>query len=153
MNYDQQNLKRIPFSTEEEAEISGLARWLTLSAGLLIAASVFSLLPSVISIIKLATGDISENPVAGITMSAVGLNLGASLISLAIVLVMAMWLFQSSRSFSAVVETDDADQEHLTDGLIKLRNYFYMKVAMVGIALLFGCVGALLVTSLNAATG
>ena len=124
-------LAHIPFTPEDEANLSGMAKF-AMFAG--VAAIVAGLIQSIVQIIQAFA-------VGSATPGGVGGQVCGSIIGLGIAGLLALFLFKASTAVKKVVETDDADQENLVAALSALKAYFMVKgILAILVIVLFCCV-------------
>jgi hypothetical protein len=118
-------LGRIPFSPEDEKNITQTALFMKIAGGLAIAGSLFSI-----------TGSIGVGLYRG---SPIGVNLCFGVVGLGIQALLALLLFMSASAFEKIVSSDGNDQQHLAAGLKQLRVYFMVKAVLWVIGFLLCC--------------
>lgn len=118
-------LGRIPFSPEDEKNIQQTALFMRISGGLAMLGALFGLVGS--AGVNLYTG----MPVLG------GVCVGFVILSVEGLL--ATLLFLSANAFANIVATDGNDQQHLAEGLGKLRVYFLVKAVLWVLAFITCC--------------
>jgi general stress protein CsbA len=136
------SLARIPFSAEETATISSMARFMAIAGFLSIAGGVLNLVNVILTMVLI------EAPGAQKAMQACG-----GLIGIAIVAALGGLLIMAGGAFKKVAETDDADQAHLVDGLGKLRTYFVIKSVLIILVVLLVCCAVILGAGAAASLG
>jgi len=123
----------IQFSPEEEATIRQMARFMNISAFLMVAGSVLSILGGLAKGLMVhAQGLVMVGQICG------GLFGGIVIGGLAFV------LMQGAKAFRDVVDSDGSDQDHLAKGLDKLKIYFMAKGILTILLTLLAC-GAFIV--------
>jgi len=116
---------RIPFQREDEERIASAAIW-----GMIVA--VTSIATSLL--------DVALKLIQGPGLQLIGILVGSS-ISLAITIVLGIFLFQASAAFHKVATTDEADEHYLLEGFQKLRLYFkVMGILLIVLLCLVGVV-------------
>ncbi|MDQ3035845.1 MAG: hypothetical protein M3Y87_25805 [Myxococcota bacterium] len=132
-------LGRIPFSPDDEKNITQTALFMRVAGGLALVNALFSMVSGV------GVGLYRGSAIAsGICGGAVMLGIQALL---------AVLLFMSSNAFARIVTTDGEDQSHLASGLKQLRVYFMVKAVLwvLGILACCVCVGFVIVLGAAAA--
>jgi hypothetical protein len=123
-------LARIPFTPEDEANLSGMARYAKLAGVALLLSVLFNLAGGIIA--ALATrGDQM--------LIQLGIAIGSAVIGLGVAAVLAAFLFRAGNAITKVVTTDGADQEHLVDAFRGLRGYFMVNGILIILAICLGC--------------
>jgi hypothetical protein len=130
-------LGRIPFSPEDEKNIQQTALFMKISGGIAIVGALFGLV-----------GGIAVNFYTG--MPALG-GVCFGTLALGVQGLLATLLFLSSNAFARIVSTDGDDQQHLAEGLRKLRVYFLVKAALWVLGFLSCCCFAVLAATMGAA--
>ena len=121
-------LARVPFTAEDEANISSMARFMFATGAVNIVLGLLNLVVSILQAVLL------HAPAAQI-----GGRVCGGLFVTGISVALAYLLFQSSKAFKEVVRTDTADQEHLVAGLGKLKSYFLFKGILYILVLVLVC--------------
>jgi len=125
-------LAHIPFTPDDEANLTGMARFAMFAA---ITAVVAAFLQAIVQIVQsLVVG--SEFGGAGPQVA--GQVCGA-VIGIGIAGLLAAFLFKASTAIKKVVETDDADQQNLVAALGSLKAYFMVKGIIAIIVMVIGC--------------
>ncbi|MDQ3033777.1 MAG: hypothetical protein M3Y87_15280 [Myxococcota bacterium] len=119
-------LGRIPFSPDDEKNITQTALFMKIAGGLAIASSLFSLVGTVG--IGLYRG---SDQIAG--------NICGGVLALLVQVLFAVLLFMSSNAFGRIVSSDGNDQQHLADGLKQLRVYFLVKAVLWTLGIIACC--------------
>ncbi len=121
-------LAHIPFTPDDEANLSGMARFAMIAA---ITAIIAGFLQAIAQIVQSVVIEAPGPTLAGQACGAVlGLGITGTL---------AFFLFKASTAIKKVVETDDADQQNLVAALSSLKVYFMVKGILVIIGLCFVC--------------
>lgn len=140
-------LGRIPFSSDDEKNIQQTALFMRISGALAVLGALFGLVGSVG--VNLYTG---APPLGGVCFGTIMLSVEA---------LMATLLFLAANAFASIVATDGNDQQHLAEGLRKLRVYFLVKAILWVLAFITCClcaslflfVGAAIFSAIGAAAG
>ncbi len=128
---------RIPFSPEDEKNIQQTALFMKISGGIAIVGALFGLV-----------GGIGVNVYTG-SPALAGVCFGT--LALGVQGLLATLLFLSSNAFAQIVSTDGNDQQHLAEGLRKLRVYFLVKAALWVLGFLTCCCFAIFALTMGAA--
>jgi hypothetical protein len=130
-------LAHIPFTPEDDKNLSGMARFAMLAG---ITAIVGAILQAIVQIVQ---SIVVESPLGNAGPQVVGQVCGGVIV-VAIAGLLAVFLFKASNAIKKVVETDDADQLNLIAALNALKVYFMVKgiLAIVGLVLVCCLVGA-----------
>jgi len=108
-----ENLTRIPFDLQDEAQVRGAADWMRI-------AGVIAMLSGLAFCVLLV---LDPN--------------WMSFLSGPPVVLLGTQLWRAGTAFRRVADTDDADQEQIVVGLEAIREFFLAKVMLVGFALVF----------------
>ncbi len=122
-------LPQIPFSSADLGNIKMMSTLMFASAGLMLAGQVFGIAANIIWAIAGIGSDQGSS----------GSGVGGGLLWLPVFGAMAAMLVLGALAFRKVIDTDDADQKHLEDGLGYLRNYFVIKGAYYLISIFLTC--------------
>lgn len=121
-------LAHIPFTPEDDANLTGMARFARFAAVAAIATGILQMV---------------TQGVAALMSDAPGSNLAGQLcggvITLGITGVLAAFLFRVAKAVDLVVSTDDADQMHLVESLRALKGYFMVKGILYIVVVLIVC--------------
>ncbi|MEC7518733.1 MAG: hypothetical protein VYE22_02655 [Myxococcota bacterium] len=121
-------LGHIPFTPEDDANLTGMARFARFAAVAAIVAGVFQLLTQLVAALM------TDSPAAGFAGQ---LCFGA--IGLGVTGLLAFFLFQVGKAVDLVVTTDGADQMHLVESLRALKGYFMVKGILYILAFFLFC--------------
>lgn len=129
-------LAHIPFTPEDDANLTGMARFARFAGVAVIASALLTMLAQIVGVL-VAHGD---------TGAIVGQLCGGG-VGLLIAGILALFLFRVAKAVEQVVATDDADQLNLVEAFRALKGYFMVKgiVYIVVIALGCLCVGGMFV--------
>lgn len=130
-------LGKIPFSPEDEQNIRRTALFMQIAGGLAVLGALFGLFGSIG--VNLYTG---APALGGVCFGTVLLTIEGGLAAL---------LFVSANAFTKIVTTDGSDQQHLAEGLRKLRVYFLVKAILWVLGLLACCCFVVLGVTMGAA--
>jgi hypothetical protein len=125
-------LAHIPFTPEDDKNLSGMARFAMLAG---IAAIVGAVLQAISQMVRMVLVD---SPL-GNTGPQMALQACGGLLFVGIAGVLAVFLFKASNAVKKVVETDDADQQNLVAALDALKTYFMVKGILAVLALVLVC--------------
>jgi hypothetical protein len=140
-------LAHIPFTPEDDANLSGMARFAMFAA---IAAVVAAFLQAIVQIVQAV---VVETPMGNTGANVAGQVCGA-VIGIGIAGLLAFFLFKASNAIKKVVETDDADQQNLVAALGSLKAYFMVKGIIAIVAtLLICCLAGLMIFGVAAVAG
>ncbi|GAB5543754.1 MAG: hypothetical protein SangKO_035140 [Sandaracinaceae bacterium] len=121
-------LAHIPFTPEDDANLSGMARFARFAAVAAIVTGVLQMATQgVIALMSDAPGSNLAGQVCG------------GFITLLIAGVLAAFLFRVAKAVDLVVSTDDADQMHLVESLRALKGYFMVKGILYVLAVMIVC--------------
>jgi len=118
-------LGRIPFSPDDEKNITQTVLFMRIAGAIAIVSSLFSMVGTV------GVGLYRSLPIGG--------SICGGLIGLAVQASLGAMLLVSSNAFSRIASTDGADQHHLATGLRQLRWYFLVKSILWLLGLLLCC--------------
>jgi len=120
----------IPFSPEEEATIRQMSRFMNISAFLMIAGAVLSII-----------GGVAKGVLAHASGTMLGGQICGGLLAGGVIGALAFVLLQGAKAFRAVVDSDGSDQDYLAKGLEKLKIYFMAKgILAILLTVVFCCV-------------
>jgi len=121
----EQSLKRIPFDDADEAKVRGAAMWM-FGAGALAALSGVAF-----------------------TLLLVMQSEWAFLLSGPPAVLLGGLLYRAGKAFRDVADTDDADQEHVVNGLENIRLFFLVKCSVFACGLVLVVLQALTASFFN----
>jgi len=130
-------LGRIPFSPDDEKNIGQTALFMRISGGLAVVGALFGLFGSIG--VNLYTG---APALGSVCFGAFFLTVEGLIAAL---------LFLSANAFASIVATDGNDQQHLAEGLRKLRVYFLVKAALWVLGFLACCCFTIVFVTMGAA--
>ena len=107
-------LRRIPFTTEQEGRIRGLASWIAAAGWINLATAAFTLIK-----IIAYTRNVSE------------------LLDVLLKLLIGIWCLRAGSAFRRVATTDEADQAHVVTAFENLRAIFLLQSVMIILMLSF----------------
>ena len=128
-------LTRIPFTPEEESNMSGAAMWM-------MAAAAASLLTALINIAKLGVQiytTMQADVIADEAKIALGGQACGTVLGLVLSLVFSAILFVGARALKKVVDTDENDQVYLVEAANRLRQVFAMKAIVILAVIVLAC--------------
>ncbi len=130
-------LARIPFSPEDEKNIRETALFMKIAGGIAVVGAFLGLV-----------GGIGVNLYTGMPLLG-GVCTGT--LALGVQGLLATLLFLSSNAFAQIVATEGNDQQHLAEGLRKLRVYFLVKAGVWVVGFVSCCCFAVLAATMGAA--
>jgi hypothetical protein len=118
-------LAHIPFTPDDEKNLSGMARFARFAGIAAVASAVLQMIAQTVAAF-LSEG----SPVGQVCGGTVGLVLAGLL---------AAFLFRVGKAVDLVVQTDDADQLNLVEALKALKGYFMVKGIVYILVIVLGC--------------
>ena len=121
--------RHIPFSSEQSDVLLGTGRAMRAAAALAVAKAL----------VELGGGLVGALRQGGDNLGAVLLQAGKGCVGTLVAALFAFMLFKAATALDTVVHTDADDQANLVEAIRQIRNVFVLKLVLIVLAIVFGC--------------